>query len=159
MTKSQRRDLTIQLWGDPVYNMRFVHKLVNQSTIGDKKKLKLLRKAYGKRWVKAVGAAMTVEGNNSDCLALLFEYLEGLKKKKRAPFLLSYADSYKRNKTRYFRMDQEFFDSNKGILKELKKIDIGFRKSWRELGIAKGGKKDRSKDRGGSKPAFRFATS
>ena len=138
LSKSQRRDPTIQIYGDPAYNMRFIHKLINQSTLSDKKKLKLLKKLYGKkRFVKAVGAAMTVEGNNSDCLAMLFEYMVSLKKKKRAKYLKAYADAYKKAKSKYFRIDKNFYDDNRGIIKELGRLDIGYKKAFKDL---KGGK-------------------
>lgn len=137
LSKSQRRDLTVQVYGDPVFNMKFIHRLFNQSVLTDKKKMKLLQKLYGKRFVAAAGAAMTVEGNNSDCLAMIFEFICNLKKKKRAPFLRTYADAYKRAKTRYFRIDKNFYDENKGIIKELKHLDIGYKKAFKDL---KGGK-------------------
>jgi len=144
LSKSQRRDLTIQIYGDPAYNMRFIHKLINQSTLTDKKKLKLLCELYGKkRFVKAVGAAMIVEGNNSDCLAMLFEYMQGLKKKKRAKYLKAYADAYKKAKTKYFRIDKNFYDENKRIIKELGRLDIGYKKAFKDL---KGGKSTKKRD-------------
>ena len=147
LSKSQRRDLTIQIYGDPAYNMRYIHKILNQSMTSDKKKLKLLQKMYGKkRFVTAVGAAMTVEGNNSDCLAMLFEYMAQLKKKKRAKYLMAYANAYKKAKTRYFRIDKSFYDDNAGIIKELRRFDIGYKKAFNDLKGSTKTKKD--KDRG-----------
>lgn len=133
LSKSQRRDLTIQVYGDPVYNMKFVHKVINQSSLSEKKKLKLLQKMYGKRFVKAVGAAMTVEGNNSDCLAMLYGHLANQKKKKRAPYIMAYAEAYKKNKSRYFRIDADFYEENKDILKELIRVDLGYKKAVKNL--------------------------
>ena len=133
LSKSQRRDLTIQVYGDPVYNFKFIHKIINQSTVSEKRKLKILKKLYDKRFVKAVGAAMTVEGNSSDCLAMLYGYMAGLKKKKRAPYILAYAEAYKKNKSRYFRIDGDFYETNKDIIKEMIKLDLGFKKSVKNL--------------------------
>lgn len=142
LSKSQCRDLTIQFYGDPVYNFKFIHKRINESTISNKKKLKLLQKIYGKKkFVCAVGAAMTVEGNNSDCLAMLFKFMSKLKKKKRAKYIRAYAEAYKRVKvSKYFRIDQSFYDENKRIIKELKMIDIGYAKAFKDL---KGNGKDK----------------
>lgn len=135
LSKSTRRDLTIQFYGDPVYNFKFIHKHINKSPISDKKKRKLFQKIYGKkRFVKAVGAAMTVEGNNSDCLAMLFDYMSGLKKKKRAKYLRAYADAYKRSKgSRYFRIDADFYEKNKRLIRELAIVDIGYKKAFKDL--------------------------
>lgn len=147
LSKSQCRDLTVQFYGDPVYNFKFIHKRINESTISDKKKLKLLRKIYGKKtFVRAVGAAMTVEGNNSDCLAMLFDYMTKLKAKKRAPYVRAYAEAYKKVKvSKYFRIDQNFYDDNKKIIRELKRIDIGYAKAFKDLKGAKGSKDKRPK--------------
>lgn len=142
LSKSQCRDLTVQFYGDPVYNFRFIHKRLNESTLPDKKKLKLLQKIYGKKkFVNAVGAAMTVEGNNSDCLAMLYKFMMKLKKKKRAKYIRAYAEAYKRVKvTKYFRIDQTFYDENKRIIKELGQLDIGYKKAFKDL---KGSGKDK----------------
>ena len=134
LSKSQRRDLAIQIWGEPIYNMRLVHKVVNESTLSNKKKLKLLRKVYGKkRFVAAAGAALTVESNNSECVGMLYEFINKLSKKKRARYIMAYAEAYKKNKTRYFQVDDEFFKRNKGIIKELKDIDIGYKKAFKSV--------------------------
>jgi len=138
LSKSQRRELTILFWGDPVYNFRFIHKHINRSTVSDKKKLKILKKIYGKRFVRAVGAAMCVEGNNSDCLAMLFDYMCSKKKKKRAHYIRAYAEAFKRSKgLRYFRIDQDFYDHNKRIIEELGIVDIGYKKAFKDLRGAK----------------------
>lgn len=136
LKKSQRRDLCIQIFGDPIYNMKYIHKLLNESPLPDKKKLKLLRKMYGKkRFIAAVGAAMTLDNNNSDGLAMLIGYVTSMKKKKRrAPYLMAYAVAYKKNKTYNFRLaDGEFYKKNKPLIKELKKVDIGFKKAFKHL--------------------------
>lgn len=135
LNKSQRRELAIQIYGDPVNNMKFVHKLFNNSSVSDKKKLKLLKKMYGKkRFITAVGAAMTVDSNNSDCIAMLYEYMMSKKKKKRAPFIMAYAIAYKKNKSSNFRLSGgEFYSKNKPIIKELKQCDIGFKKAFKNL--------------------------
>ena len=130
LSKTQRRDLIIQVYGDPVYNMKFVHKIVNQSTNSDKRNLKLLKKLYGDRFLTAVGAAMTVEGNNSDCLAMLFEYTAGLNKKKRKKVLREYATAYKKNRMHYFRMDAAFAEENHKLIRDLIWEDIGYKKAF-----------------------------
>lgn len=136
LSKSQRRDLTIQIYGDPVNNMRFVHKIFNHSSLSDKKKLKLMKEMYGKeRFIDAVGAAMTVDNNNSDCLAMLYDHLMNSKKKKRAKYILAYAKAYKKNKTSNFRLQGgEFYTKNKKMIKELEdRWDIGFKKAFKNL--------------------------
>lgn len=136
LSKSQRRDLTIQIYGDPVNNMRFIHKIFNHSPIAaDKKKIKLCRKMYGKkRFIEAVGAAMTVDSNNSDFIVSLYEFMMKKKKKKRAPYLLAYARAYKKNKSSNYRLSGgEFYKKNRDIIKELKDIDIGFKKAFKNL--------------------------
>ena len=144
LSGTQKRDLVIQVYGDPVYNMRFTHKIINNSILNEKRKLKLLKKMYGKRFIKAVGAAMTVEGNSSDCLAMLYAYMAGLKKKKRAPIIMAYADAYKKNKSRYFRIDSDFYVENKDIIKELVSVDLGYKKSIKSLKVANPKKPDKA---------------
>lgn len=137
LSKSKTRELIIQIYGDPVSNMRFVYKLIDQAdpTLSNKKKIKLLKKLYGKRFIKAVGAAMTVSKNDSDTLQLLFEYFSKKKAKKRAKFILAYAEAYKENKSYNFRMSEpKFYKKNKDIFKELVDLDIGFEKSVTKLG-------------------------
>lgn len=150
LSKSQRRDLCIQIYGDPVYNMVRIHKIVNSSTVRtDKKKLKILRKLYGKkRFVTAAGAAMTVESNGSDCLATIFDHIMGLKKRKRAPYIRAYAEAYKKQQTRYFRIDAEFVEKNKDIIDELyKKVDIGYKKAFKvETAVGKDDKRGKDHD-------------
>lgn len=135
LSKAQRRELVIQIYGDPVNNMRFVHKIFNHSNLSDKKKLKLMKKMYGKkRFLDAVGAAMTVDSNNSDCIAMLYDYMMDLKLKKRAPILIAYAKAYKKNKSNNFRLTGgEFYGENKKLIKELKRRDIGFKKAFKSL--------------------------
>ena len=156
LSKSQRRDLVIQVYGDPVYNMKFVHKIINQSTTSEKKKLKIMQKMYGKkRFVKAVGAAMTVEGNSSDCLAMLYGHIASKKKRKRAPFILAYSEAYKKNKSRYFRIDSDFYDANKDIIKELVRLDLGFKKAFKNLKNGGLSKKDKDQKFGKGTETFR----
>ncbi len=135
LTKAERRDLTIQVYGDPVSNMRFVRKLFDKSPLSDKKKLKLMKAMYGDRFPMAVGAAMTVDNNSSDCLAMLYEHLMKSKKKKRADYVLAYAVAFKKNKTYNFRLEGgEFYKRNKKFCKELaKEWDIGFKKAFAKL--------------------------
>lgn len=152
--KSQRRDVCIQVFGDPVYNIKFLHKIINYSSLDDKKKLKLLKKMYGgHRFVKAVGAAMTVDSNNSDCITMLVEYVKNMKKRKnRAPYIMAYADAFKVNKTYNFRLaDGEFYKKNKPIIRELiDDVDIGYKKAFKPLkpkNIGKKQKKPKDKDK------------
>ena len=133
LSKSETRDLLIQVYGDPVRNMRYVHKLFNDSALSDKKKLKIMKKLYGDRFEAAVGAAMTVENNNSDCLAMLYEYMMSLKLKKRAQIVRAYADAYKERKAHYFRINAEFKYKNRKLIRELKRLDIGYKKAFKNL--------------------------
>lgn len=148
LSKSQRRDLTIQIYGDPVNNMRFIHKLFNHSPISERKKLKLARKMYGKkRFIDAVGAAMTVDSNTSDFLVTLYEYMMSLKTRKRAPYVLAYAVAYKKNKSSNYRLSGgDFYKKNRKLIKELKDIDIGFKKAFKNLKPKKDKKTDKKKE-------------
>lgn len=138
LSKSQRRDLILRIYADPMHNMKFIHRVINEVTIPDSKKLKILRRMYGgERFVQAVGAAMCVEGNNSDCLSMLYEYMVGLKHKKRAPYLKAYAEAYKfQPGARYFRLyDPKFWDNdhNKEYFEVLTEMDEGFAKAFEGL--------------------------
>ncbi len=134
ISKAQRRDLTIQIYGDPEGNMKFIHKIFNNSPISNKKKIKLLKKMYKDRFKAALGAALTVDSNNSDFVAMVYEYIMDKKLKKRAPFILGYAKAYKKNKSYYFRLSNgKFYEKNKKLIKELKDLDIGFKKAFKPL--------------------------
>lgn len=140
------RELAIHLYNNPRSDFRFIHRIFNESEVSDKKKLKLLKEMYGDRFVRAVGAAFTVDNNNSDCLAMLYEYFEGLKKKsnKRADIIMAYAEAYKANRRTYYRLTREkFYKNNKKIIKALlakdksrskqEKRDIGYKKAFSVL--------------------------
>lgn len=142
LTRANREELTIQVFGDPVYNFRYVHKIINKSVATDKKKMKYLKAVYGKRFTQMVGAAMTTEGNNSDCLAMLFDWMCDQKKKKRCKFIQAYAEAYKKNcPSRYFRMDKSFYDQNRKLIKLLigkkkhpeRAVDAGYRKAFMDM--------------------------
>ena len=134
---AQRRDLCIQIFGDPAYNMRYIHKIVNCSPLDDEKRFKIIRKMYGKkRFVDAVGAAMTIDANNSDFITYLVEYVMKMKKtKKRAPYLLAYANAFKTNKTTNFRLiNEKFYRKNKKLIKELvNEVDIKYKKAFKQI--------------------------
>lgn len=134
LNENQVRDLLIQVYTDPVLNMRYVHRIINESTSSDKKKLKVLKKMYGDRFVMAVGAAMTIESNRSDCIEMLFQYVKNMKAKKRAPYVRAYAEAFKTNGTHNSaRINKEFKYKNRKIIKELKQIDIGYKKAFKNL--------------------------
>lgn len=134
LNENQVRDLLIQVYTDPVLNMRYVHRIINESTSSDKKKLKILKKMYGDRFVMAVGAAMTIESNRSDCIEMLFQYVKNMKAKKRAPYVRAYAEAFKTNGTHNSaRINKEFKYKNRKIIKELKQIDIGYKKAFKNL--------------------------
>lgn len=135
LSKAQRRDLTIQVYGDPVNNIRYVRKLFDNSPLSDKKKLKLLKQMYRDRFAAAVGAALTVDNNNSDFIAMLYEHVMNSKKRKRADYVLAYAVAYKKNKSHNFRLEGgDFYKRNKKLMKELEKHwDIGFKKAFAKL--------------------------
>lgn len=134
LTKAQCRELAVQVYGDPIYNFRFIHKMFNLVTeVSDKKKIRILKELYGKRFVRAMGAAMTVENNQSDILGAIFNFIDRKKKMKRAKYLRAYAEAYKRTKTHYFQINQDFYDRNKPIIKELKVVDLGYKKAFKGL--------------------------
>ena len=136
LTKSKSRELAIQVFSDPIYTIRYVCRLFDssKSDLSDKKKLKLFQKLYGERFPDALGAAMTVSKNDSDCISMLFEHLRSSKKKYRAIYLLKYAEAYKVNKSSNFRMsDPKFYAKNKKFFRALGDLDIGFKKSYKGL--------------------------
>lgn len=135
LDKHQTRTLLIQTYGEPKYNMRFVHKIFNASAVPEKKKLKIMKKLYGDRFYEAVGAAMTVSFANSDMLAQLFEFIKGLKKKKRTLVLMAYAEAYKLNGTSYHQLTDKWADSkkNRKIIRKLRMLDIGYKKAFKHL--------------------------
>ena len=129
------RELAIQVYGDPVKNMRYIHTIMNNSPLSDKKKMKLFKKMYGKRFVQAIGAALCIKSSKSDFLATCYEYVDKIKsKKKRAPYILAYVKAYKEIKDNNFRLeDGKFYKKNKKLFKELGKCDIGFKKAYKKL--------------------------
>lgn len=146
LDERELRELVIQVYGNPVSNAKFVHRLFNLSPLPDKKKLKIMKQMYGKkRFVKAAGAMLTVTDNNSDCIEMIYQYIKDLKTKKRAPYILEYARAYKENKSSNFRLSAEgkFYKKNKKLIKELIECDIGFKKAFKNLK----GKKDKTKDK------------
>ena len=142
LDKHQTRTLLIQVYGDPKHNMKYVHKLFNASQKSDKKKFKVFFKLYGKRrFVDAVGAALTVNSADSDFLAMVFEFFRDLSLKKRAPYLMAYAEAFKLNGSTYHQFTDQFAKENKKLIRELKMLDIGYKKAFKNLRQENGGKK------------------
>lgn len=141
LKKHQLRTLLIQTYGDPRYNMKYVHRLMNASPISDKKKMKIFKKLYGKRFVAAIGAALTINNADSDFLATAFRFVKKLKLKKRAPYIRAYAEAYKLNGTTYHQFTKEFAKKNKKLIKELKFLDVGYKKAFKNLHSESAGKK------------------
>lgn len=143
LSKTQRRDLCIQVYGDPIHNIKFVCGIFDSSGVSDKKKMKLLQKLYQDRFIDAIGAAMTMNSTRSDFLSMCYEYvmdkLRSKKKrktlKKRAKFIRAYAHAYKYNQSSYFKLkDGKFYEENKPLIKELtKEVDVGYRKAFKSL--------------------------
>ena len=142
--KTKRRDLAIQVYGNPIHNMKFIYHTFDQSSISDRKKMRIFKKMYGDRFENAVGSALTMTNTKSDFLSMVYEYvMHGCFKKKwkrnkklkaRAPFVYAYAKAYKWNQTNYFKMkDGEFYKKNKPLIKELIDHDIGFKKAFKGL--------------------------
>lgn len=149
--KADTRELLMQVYGEPCYNMRYIHKLFNKAdvSVGNKKKRKILRKLYGSkaRYIDAVGASLAVgNSNNSDFLDMLYKYImwkpitETTSKKKkrkilmhRAPFIRAYAEAYKRVRVHSAKVNSEFAYENRKIIRELVMIDIGYRKAFADL--------------------------
>ena len=131
LSKSQRRDLTIQVYGEPFRNVIYIHKRFNESNLSDKKKIKLLKELYEDRFYSLVGATMTIDSNASDFVGMLFEYFGNSKKKKRACMLKAYADAYKHNLTfNRLRINDEFLEKHQRMINELMDIDIGYEKAF-----------------------------
>lgn len=144
ISELKRRDLCIQVYGNPVHNMKFVFGIFDQSSVSDKKKLKIFQKMYGDRFETAVGAALTVNNTKSDFLALIYEFVmrgcyknKWSKKKKlkaRAPFIHAYAKVYKWNQSSYFKLKEgDFYKKNRVLIKQLKEKDRGFKKAFKNL--------------------------
>lgn len=134
LKKRQIRDLLIQVYTDPAVNFRYVRKIIDESTASDKVKLKVLRGMYGKRFVQAAGAALTIESNRSDCIDMIFQFINKKKAKKRAKYIRAYADAYKIVGTHNSaRVNNAFKYKNRKIIRELKMIDIGYKKAFKNL--------------------------
>lgn len=143
LTKLQRRDLCVQVYGDPIHNIKFVSGIFDDSNVSDKKKLKLLKKMYGDRFITAIGAAMTMSSTKSDFLSMCYTFvMDKLRKKKkgktlknRAKFVRAYAQAYKYNQSSYFKLkDGKFYEENKPLIKELiKEVDVGYKKAFKHL--------------------------
>lgn len=178
--KEGRRELCIQIYQDPIYAAKSVGRLYNASELTDKKKLKLVRAMYDinpldhikvdgdsdvkseysgkKRFQTLVGATFCVPKNNSDFFDMLFTYVDKLPKRKRAKYIRAYAEAFKIEKSHNKRLEGEFYDKNKPIIKELigtkkKKylngIDVGYKKAFKCLKVEEtdGEKKVKSSDR------------
>lgn len=152
LDKEDTRELLMQIYGEPCYNMRYIHKLFNKAdaSVSNKKKLKIMRKLYGskKRFIDAVGSSLAVGNcNNSDFLDMLYKHIMkksildgtiGKKKKKkilkhRAPFIRAYAEAYKRVRVHSAKVNAEFAEENKKLIEELLKVDIGYKKAFSDL--------------------------
>lgn len=133
LNKHMTRVVMIQVYGDPKYNMKQLHKQFNNSTVSDKKKMKILKKLYGSRFEAALGAALTVNVAGSDILATIFDYVKNMPKKKRGRVIRWYAEAYKLNGTTYHQFTKDFAKKNKKIVRELKLIDIGYKKAFKYL--------------------------
>lgn len=147
LDEADTRDLIIQVYGDPRYNMKHIHKPISMSNASEKKKIKILKALYEDRFVSAVGAAMTIDNSKSDSLAMLYAYMMDKKLKKRAPYVRAYAEAYKMTPSRYFRIDAHFGRKNRKLIRELKHIDIGYKKAFKNLkGDTKSGKNGKKTD-------------
>ena len=146
LTRQQRRDLTVQVYGDPVYNIRQVARIFDVSSVSEKKKMRVLKMLYGKkkRVVAALGAALTIDSTSSDFTMMVFDHIMDKKKWKRFVYFREYARAFKKNKSRFFRIDQDFLDKHKKLIKLLIKHDRGFKKAFR-VSVSKN-KDGKSKD-------------
>lgn len=107
-----------------------VAQLIDKSEIGNKKKLAIFKKLYGKRFYSAYGALFTINRQNS-FVVYMYEKFMKMNKKKRTKILFEYATHYKKMKHRAFMLESDdFFRENKRIIKKLKKKDIGFNKAF-----------------------------
>jgi hypothetical protein len=104
--------------------------MIDKSDVKNKKKQKIFKKLYGKRYKMAYGALFTINRQN-DFVTYMFKKFEKLNKKKKYQVLFEYATHYKRIKHRSFVLEsEEFLKENKKLIKQLAKEDIGFKKAF-----------------------------
>lgn len=144
LKRSKRRELCIQVYGNPVHNMKFIFHIFDSSSVSDKKKMKIFKKMYGDRFTTAVGAALCVNNTKSDFLSMVYDFvMKGCVKRKwgkrkkmkaRKPFIEAYAKAYKWNQTFYFKLKEgDFYKKNKKMIKKLIDSDIGYQKAFKGL--------------------------
>ena len=172
-SKAVAKKLIISTFLDPKYEIRKVASLFDNSSISDKKKLKIMRKLYAMteeeynmrverdkrlgadkdpnyipgpyaRFAKAIGWAFTMESTSSDFPAMCISFVSNQKKRNRIVYLMAYAEAFKERKTSNFLLKAEFYKPNKKLIKKLIKMDVGYRKAFDSLkGPVKKQKKDK----------------
>lgn len=143
-------ELAIQLFQDPKYTARVVIREFDRRSMSTKKKMKLLKKMYGKRYNSACGAILGIEGGSSDTVGDVKDAIAKMKKKDRVEVLQAYGDYFKRFGKRSFLLDSRFYKKHKKIIKKLIREDIGYKKAFAGM---KNKKPSDDKDRP-SKKAF-----
>ena len=123
-------ELAIQVFQDPKYTARTVVREFDRRAMSSKKKMKLLRKLYGKRFFNACGAILGIEGGSSDIVGDVKDALAKMKKKERIQVLRAYGDYFKRFGKRSFLLDARFYKKHKKIIKKLIREDIGYKKAF-----------------------------
>ena len=138
ISKLNRRDMTVQVYGNPVHGAKYIYRSFDESSVSSKKKLKLLKKLYGDRYYDALGALLTCNNNKSDLIGLAYDTLmrpKGKKKRRlkaQLRIMRAYAIAYKTNQTQYFKMAQaECYTKFKDIIGVLIMKDIGFKKAFK----------------------------
>ena len=123
-------ELVIQIFQDPKYTARVVVREFDRRAMPDKKKMKLLKKMYGDRYLEACGAILGIEGGSSDIVGDVKDSIAKMKKKERVKVLRAYGDYFKRFGKRSFLLDARFYKKHKKIIKKLIREDIGYKKAF-----------------------------
>lgn len=126
-------ELIIQAYQDPKYGIRAVVREFDKRAISDKKKLKLLKKLYGDRYLTACGCILGIEGGSSDMVSMIKEVMRKMKKKEVKKVLRAFGDYYKQFGKRSFLMDARFYKKYKKTIKKLIREDIGYKKAFAGL--------------------------
>lgn len=147
LSRKDTEALIIQIYGKPEKSMSRIHTKFSDSSISEKKKLKIFKKLYGDRFVQACGCVMCMESTRSDFISTIFNYVNKHKKKKRAKFLKAYADAFKHMQCHNYQVNAQFAHDNRKLIDGLLYLDVGYRKAFRNLKGDKNPKKDKEKEK------------
>jgi hypothetical protein len=124
--------------------IRKVIKIIDSSSVSNKRKLEVFKGLYGKRWKQAFGGMLTIN-THSDFQIHCIEKFMKMKPKMRKEILKEYATIFKimKSNTDLITSD-DFVKKNKKIIKKLIKSDIGFKKALKPK-LAKFQRSDKGK--------------